>query len=208
MAPVNEQPFLHYLFEYLGQQGCDRVILSLGYKHEVIIDWLLTQDLPFDIDFAIEQVPMGTGGGIKLAMGKALRQDVVVLNGDTMFQVDLAALMDFHSSSKSETTLALKEMKQFERYGSVKVNGDGVITAFEEKRYMEEGSINGGIYIINNEAFAERGLPDKFSFEKDYLEAFVTEERFYGQMQEGYFIDIGIPEDYRQAQEDFKQIFS
>lgn len=207
MAPVNGQPFLAYLFDYLNEQKCTRAILSLGYKHKVILDWLDTQDLYFELDYVIESEPLGTGGGIQAAVDEAGADDVVVLNGDTMFKVDLAAQMAFHRDSKAATTLALKKMHKFDRYGVVNTNAKGVITAFEEKQYKEEGLINGGIYVINREAFLAKNLPEKFSFEKEYLERYTKENKFYGYASDGYFIDIGIPEDYARAQEDFKTLF-
>ena len=207
MAPVNGKPFLSYVFDYLDSQKCTRVILSLGYKHDVIIDWLETQDLLFELDYLIEYEPLGTGGGIQAAMEEAATDDVAVLNGDTLFMVDLQAQLKFHKGNNATTTLALKKMHKFDRYGIVNTDTSGVITSFEEKQYREEGLINGGIYIINREAFLAKKLPEKFSFEKDYLEQFTKEKKFYGFESDSYFIDIGIPEDYNRSQEELKTIF-
>ena len=207
MAPVNGKPFLAYLFDYVNQQRATRVILSLGYKHEVVTDWLEEQDLQFELDYVIESEPLGTGGGILAAMEIAETDDVVVLNGDTMFKADIREMMKAHRSSEAQATLALKKMQKFDRYGVVHTNDAGIITSFEEKQYKEEGLINGGVYIIDREAFIGRQLPNKFSFEKDYLEKFVKEKRFYGYTSEDYFIDIGIPVDYDNAQEHFKTLF-
>lgn len=208
MAPVNGLPFLHYLFQYAAAQGCTRVILSLGYKHEVILDWYRQHTWPFDIDYVIEEEPLGTGGGIRLAMQAAREEHVVVLNGDTMFRVDIAALMDFHRQHKAEATIALKPMQEFDRYGVVRVEmNTGLILGFEEKKYMPDGIINGGIYVIDRVTFLASPLPERFSFEKDYLEARVQEGHFRGYRSDTYFIDIGIPADYEKAQEDFKALF-
>lgn len=202
MAPVNGQPFLHYLFNYAEQQGCTRVILSLGYKHQVVTEWLATQQRSFTIDYVIEAEPLGTGGGIQLAMQKATEQHVAVLNGDTMFRMPLKAMMQFHLDKGATTTVALKPMMNFDRYGLVNTDTDNRIVQFEEKKYRAEGLINGGIYIINKNALAAKKLPEKFSFEKDYFEAFVHEGNMYGFVSDGYFIDIGIPSDYERAQKD------
>jgi D-glycero-alpha-D-manno-heptose 1-phosphate guanylyltransferase len=207
MAPVNGQPFLHYLFVYLQEQGCSRVILSLGYKHEVITEWLEHRQWPFDVSYVIEQEPLGTGGGIQLAIREAKTGHVAILNGDTMFRVDLNAQLDFHKSVQAGTTLALKSMQQFDRYGVVNIDEEQHIVSFEEKQYREEGLINGGIYIVDKDYLLSKQLPEKFSFEKDYLEAFVAEKKFYGYEHPGYFIDIGIPEDYNKAQGDLKTLF-
>ena len=207
MAEVNGRPFLAYLFDYLNRQKCTRVILSLGYKHKVIIDWLETQDIDFELDYIIESEPLGTGGGIQAAIEEAAADDVVVVNGDTLFMADLKKLLDFHKTNKAETTLTLKEMRNFDRYGVVHANEAGIITSFEEKQPKDIGMINGGAYVINKERFLARQMPEKFSFEKDYLERFLTEWKFYAYVSEGYFIDIGIPADYTQAQDDFKSLF-
>ncbi len=207
MAPVNGRPFLAYLFEYLEQQKCTRVIMSLGYKNWIITKWLEEQDVLFEVDCVIEDEPLGTGGGILAAMEEAATDDVAIVNGDTMFKVDLAAQLAFHRSKKAATTLALKKMHQFDRYGIVKTDSAGVITTFEEKQYREVGLINGGVYFINREAFMAKKLPPKFSFEKDYQEKFAQEKKFYGFESDSYFIDIGIPTDYANSQVDFKTLF-
>lgn len=206
MAPVNGKPFLHYLFQYLQQQGATRIILSLGYKHEYVLNWIKENNFSFDIDHVTEEQPLGTGGGIQLAMQKAKEDNVLVLNGDTIFMVHLQNLIAFHTNNDAATTLSLKEMHNFDRYGVVNTNSNNIITSFEEKQHREKGTINGGVYAIDKEKFLAKQLPGKFSFEKDYLEAYVAEAAFYGYMSDGYFLDIGIPDDYYKAAEDFKTL--
>jgi D-glycero-alpha-D-manno-heptose 1-phosphate guanylyltransferase len=111
------------------------------------------------------------------------------------------------SVAPGETVLALKHLQDFKRYGSVTVAGNGRILSFEEKKPMAEGLINGGTYCITRVGFLSRNFPEKFSFEKDYLEAFVPEGIFFAYQSNGYFIDIGMPEDYEKAQRDFKELF-
>lgn len=207
MAEVNGQPFLHYVFEYLQAQHCTKVILSLGFKYKVVLDWLQTQKRPFEIDYVIERTPLGTGGAISYAMWRATENDIAVVNGDTLFDVDLTRLFSFHKDKEAETTLALKGMQNFDRYGVVTTDHTNCITRFEEKKYYRDGWINGGVYIISKSLLESREMPQIYSFEKDYLEAFVSEGKFYGHKCADYFIDIGIPEDYSKAQEDFKKLF-
>jgi D-glycero-alpha-D-manno-heptose 1-phosphate guanylyltransferase len=207
MAPVNGKPFLAYLLGYLAAQHCSRVILSLGYSSKAVTDWLAENPQPFPVHFVIEEEPLGTGGGMALALALATENNVVVLNGDTMFLVGLQDLVDLHTGNNAAATLALKPMQQFERYGAVHVDGGNQIQSFEEKKYMEQGLINGGIYVINKTMFFNRNLPRKCSFEKDFLEQFVGEHSFYGYICDGYFIDIGIPADYTQSMTDFKSLF-
>lgn len=91
-------------------------------------------------------------------------------------------------------------MQHFNRYGVVEILADGRISSFKEKQAYAHGLINGGVYAINVETFLHEGLPERFSFEKDYLEKRYTQRTMVGLVQDAYFIDIGIPEDYERAQ--------
>lgn len=207
MAEVNGQPFLHYLLQYLKQQNCTKVILSLGFKSEVVLDWIKDKELPFSIDYVIEEEPLGTGGGISFALSKATEENVVVLNGDTMFQVPIQDMLEAHIANNAGTSLALKKMYDFDRYGVVNFDDKSCISSFEEKKKQTEGYINGGVYIINKNYIATKQLPTIYSFEKDYLERFVVDKTLFCYTSDAYFIDIGIPEDYQKAQVDFKALF-
>jgi D-glycero-alpha-D-manno-heptose 1-phosphate guanylyltransferase len=121
------------------------------------------------------------------------------LNGDTYFDVDLYALNAHHKLSGAELTLSLKEMHDFNRYGTVDLK-ESRISSFIEKRSLSKGLINGGVYILNKTLFSDTTLPTKFSFEKDIMEALVTQNNMQGFIAKGYFIDIGIPDDYKKAQ--------
>lgn len=205
MAPVNGKPFLSYVIDYFQQQGITQFIFSLGYKHEVIIAYLeqFTTHHPLTIHYSIEKEPLGTGGAIKKACEKTNHKNVFVTNGDTLFKANIPALKNFHLQKNAECTLALKPMMNFSRYGVVELNEDNSVKNFCEKKYYKSGLINGGLYMLNVETFLNRRLPEKFSFETAYLEKFYKEHAMYGLEQDGYFIDIGIPEDYERAQKEF-----
>lgn len=215
MAPVAGRPFLTYLFTYLSKFGVSRVVLSVGHLKEVIKNWCRDNqsDFPFEIVYAEENEPLGTGGGIRLALGKCKEPIVYVLNGDTYFDADLFQLGDSladheHRHQNAIIELALKNMTDFDRYGTVEIGEDSKIIKFNEKAPSKEGLINGGIYAISRERFLALDLPEKFSFEKDVLEPQCRLGSLYGIRQDGYFIDIGIPSDYDIAQEYFKHIQS
>lgn len=199
MAPVAGKPFLAHVIDYFQQQGVEKFIFSLGYKHEVIEDYLEAEYPSLQKQYVIEQDPLGTGGAIQLACRQATEKNVLILNGDTLFSIQLPALTAFHEQHQSHCTLALKPMQQFERYGVVEIADNGAIKSFKEKQYYESGLINGGIYAIQVAPFLKEGLPEKFSFEKDYLEKLYTVRPMFGVVQDEYFIDIGIPEDFEKA---------
>ena len=202
MAPVAGKPFLHYVIAYFQKQGIEKFIFSLGYKHEIIGEFLVKELSINNYQLSIEEEPLGTGGAIKLACAKATEKTILVLNGDTFFKIKLNKLALFHDMCGAHCTLSLKPMKNFDRYGVVELNKDYSIKDFQEKKQYESGLINGGVYALHSAKFVEERLPEKFSFEKDYLEKFYTERRMFGVSQDEYFIDIGIPEDYERAQKE------
>jgi len=204
MAPVAGRPFLSFVIDSLRMQGVERFVFSLGFKADLIEQFLRQQYPTLNYSTVVEDEPLGTGGGIRLALQKTKSENVLVANGDTLFRVNIAQLVRQHVATNAECTLALKAMENFERYGVVETDAQGRITRFLEKQYYKEGLINGGIYVLNRSRFFEHSFPWKFSFEKDYLEAFYQQGNIYGSLQEGYFIDIGIPSDFEQAQDDLR----
>lgn len=202
MAPVAGQPFLFYVINHLRLQGIEEFIFSLGYKHELIESYLKDQFSTMKYQCIVEDEPLGTGGAIRAACEKASTNQVLVVNGDTLFSINVETVEAAHQQSKAACTVALKPMLQFDRYGVVELEPGSRIKSFREKQYYETGLINGGTYILDVANLLEKNLPQKFSFEKDYLERLYKDGIVYGVIQDEYFIDIGIPEDYAKAQAD------
>ena len=204
MAPVNRRPFLTYILDYLIEYGYTKVVLSVGYLHEKIEDYFGNQYNSLEIDYAVESEPLGTGGGILFAFSKCVTDNVLVINGDTMFKVDLDEFERFHREKACLLSIVLREVEDVSRYGSVEMGDNGMITLFSEKQAtIGRGFINGGVYFIDRNLFEKYPQSQKFSFEKDLMTRYYTQEMFYGMPSDGYFIDIGIPEDYARAQREF-----
>ncbi len=205
MAPINNEPFLNYVFDYLKHYHIEHVILSTGYLADKISEYYKNEFQGIKISYTKEETPLGTGGGIRLAMEKCHTKHVLVLNGDSFFDVNLNQYFNQHTTFHSDCSLALRKVDNAARYGTIKL-GNGFIKAFKEKDSIEkEGLINGGVYIINRELFLNKTeILNPFSIEKDFFETRINELNLMGFEYEGYFIDIGIPEDYKKAQIDFK----
>ena len=200
MAPVGDKPFLQYQLEWLSRFNIGHVVLSVGYLREQVMDFVNGREWPFKISYAVEKEPLGTGGGIRLALQKCRGNKVYVLNGDTFYNVNLKAL-----TFTAPVTLALKPMRDFERYGAVDWDGD-LINAFHEKKYCAEGLINGGVYAIDRSQLDMSLFPKSFSFEREVLEPLANYGLVAGEVQDGYFIDIGVPDDYARAQWELPEI--
>lgn len=207
LADVNGKPFLHYILETVAKQKISHIILSVGYKHELIQVFCQQYHPDLNISYAIEEDPLGTGGGIALSLEQAQTNTILIINGDTFFHVDYNQFYNLHQSHKSSFSIALKPMKNFDRYGSVMTDDTNRIQGFIEKQYQTEGTINAGIYLLNKLDFFKLSFPQKFSFEKDFMETHCQSFGMYGFSFNDYFIDIGIPTDFYKAQQDFKTMF-
>lgn len=205
MAPINDKPFLNYILDYLLFYKIEHVVLSTGYLSEKICDYYQNEYKGIKISYTKEDTPLGTGGGIRLAMEKCIKKNVLVLNGDSFLDVDLNKYYNQHTSFHSDCSLALRKVDNAARYGTIKL-GNGYIKKFKEKDGVEEaGLINGGVYIIDRDLYLNKTVAhESFSIEKDFFEKRIDELNLLGFEYDGYFIDIGIPEDYKKAQDDFK----
>ena len=199
MAEVQQKPFLEHILVYLQQHGINRVILSVGYKHEIIEDYFKHSFSGMTIDYVVEDEPLGTGGAILKAWSSLKQDHFFVINGDTFFDVDLKSLLSKHLSYQADLTLSLKPMENFDRYGSVEMDENFKVIDFKEKGFVLKGNINGGVYILNNNIFAPFNLPHQFSFE-EFMQDHIYNLSIYACIFNNYFIDIGIPEDYQKAQ--------
>ncbi|HFB99622.1 MAG TPA: hypothetical protein ENJ53_02345 [Phaeodactylibacter sp.] len=202
MAPVRGKPFVAYVLQYLKMYGVERIIFSIGYKGEVVQEYFKKEYLSMQIDYAIEATPLGTGGGIFQAAQMCGDEPFFVLNGDTMFDINLFELEDFYHKKNAEMVIALKAMEKFDRYGVVEISETERVTAFKEKEYKEKGLINGGTYFFSKKVFEGTNFPKRFSFEKDFMEKYLEKMQMFGCELDGFFLDIGIPEDYARAEKE------
>jgi D-glycero-alpha-D-manno-heptose 1-phosphate guanylyltransferase len=200
LSPVAGKPFLSYIIDYLLRQGIDHFIFSVGHLSEQVIDFLQQEYTSLSYDICIEPSPLGTGGAVKKALNYSKEAETLVVNADTFFNVDLAGMYRQHKKDNADCTIALKQMNDFDRYGTVELAGNNRIISFKEKAYKKEGLINGGYYLFKKEKLLNKDLPEIFSIEKDFLEKELNSLIIEGFISTGYFIDIGIPSDFEAAQ--------
>lgn len=196
MAPVNGRPFLELLVSRLVSEGISEIILSVGYLHEIIVKHFGDgRRFNASIIYCVEREPVGTGGGVRESLKLAGAGDTLVINGDTYAAVDVKSLLAFHRRIQAAASMIAIPMDDAQRYGSVTVSVDGMVTAFAEKGTAGPALINAGFYVVNN-SIADV-IPSGFvSLERDVLPVLAGNGRLAAQMQKVSFIDIGVPEDY------------
>ena len=207
MAPIMNVPFLTYQLNYLKHFGIKKVIFSVGYLSEKIIAHYNQSFENISIEYSIEKNPLGTGGGIRMAISNLKEDLVLILNGDSFFDLNLEQFYNLHLEQKAEFSLALRYVNNSERYGNIEFNSSHQITSFIEKNQLNQsGYINAGVYILSKKLYLQNTKPDiNFSIEKDFFEKQLNQLIIKGFEFKDYFIDIGIPEDYLKAQDDFKE---
>lgn len=199
MAPVGGRPFLEWILEDLARSDVRHVILAVGYRHEAIQEHFGTQYGALALSYSIEQEPLGTGGAIRLAMKYASSSEVLVLNGDTFLGVDYKALLAAHRQAKAALTMTTCHVADVGRFGALDLYGDRV-TGFAEKGRAGAGFINGGVYMLEQTLLDGADLPERFSFESDFLLPQLKRLQPLAFCVDGVFIDIGVPEDYARAE--------
>jgi len=205
MAPVAGRPFLEILLTQLRCAGCARVLLSVGHLHNVIQDYFGSAFDGMSIDYVIESVPLGTGGAIRLALAKATEESVLVLNGDTFLSADFAGMLRFHAAEAATVTIAVIYQPDIARYGGVVIEGNRIV-GFDEKGCSGPGWINGGAYVLSKNLAWPPALAQKFSIERDVFVPQVARLRPAAYKVDGYFLDIGIPEDLDRAQTELASV--
>ena len=198
MAPIAGSPFLSILLGSLAKKGFSRVVLSLGFMAEKISDHFGARFAGLDLAYVVEDIPLGTGGAIRIAAEACTQDHVFIFNGDTYIDLE-ANLLEQQWQAKRNAIVVGKWVADTSRYGRLVVDGDR-ITSFTEKGIAGPGLINAGCYVLATNALARFPLNQPLSIETDYLVAEVAQETVEVFVTDGMFIDIGVPEDYARAQ--------
>lgn len=203
---VAGRPFIEHVLDMVVDAGSTRIVMAVAYRWEMLRDYFGTAYRGLDIDWSVENNPLGTGGAIRLAFETFGLERAFVLNADTLFRVDLGELERLHIVSGAMVTMALRVVEDVSRFGAVELDAEQRVVAFHEKGSHGSGLVNGGIYVIERSTLDLQRLPLEFSFERDVLQAELARLRPLGVPSQGYFVDIGIPEDLDRARRDLEVV--
>lgn len=199
LLTVAGRPFIAHVLDRLTKAGITELVLAVGFQWAKIREYIGNEWNGIPVEYVIESEPLGTGGAIKNVFISLGLHESIVLNGDTLFDIDISNFLRFATDKDGSTCIALRKVEDCSRYGKVSIDANGRLIAFGEKDQKGSGLINGGIYFLRSRAID--GLPlTSFSFETAYLQERHSIEPIFGMAFEDYFIDIGIPSDLARAQ--------
>jgi NDP-sugar pyrophosphorylase family protein len=201
MAPVKGRPFVEWIVRWLKAQGVRDVILSTGYRAEVVEDHFASTPVPqMNIRCITEPEPMGTGGGLAFAADEcgATPPAWLVLNGDSLIFANVATIAE--ALGKADGVMVTRTVPDTSRYGRVRADDFGRITAFEEKQ-PGAGEINAGVYLLRHEVLADFPEARPLSLERDVFPGLLGQSGgLMAHRVEAPFLDIGTPETLPQAE--------
>lgn len=206
LVPVREKPFLQYLLRQLERGGIKEAFLCVGIEGDEIHTKFGDYFGNLHLNYVYEHDHLGTGGAVWNALPFVEGEDVFVFNGDSLFDIDLDDMATHHILKRAEITMAVNHLEAFNRYGTVKFNDQTFrINGFEEKKWKDQGYINGGIYILQKDLRDRFPFSKPFSLEKDFFTMQFNALNLFAYPSEAYFLDIGVPKDFERAQHEFKQ---
>ncbi|MEE9542950.1 MAG: nucleotidyltransferase family protein [Thermodesulfobacteriota bacterium] len=213
LARVLGRPFITYLLDQLDEAGLKKVVLSTGYMNEMVSAELGDSYKDLKLSYSVEETPLGTGGGLRKALGLLDSELALIMNGDSYADLDLKAFLEWFYLRDRKAAMALASVDDNSRYGSVEVSEDGAISAFKEKSAGNGkagghggrgGLINAGVYLVKRSLIAEIKEGAPYSLERELFPSLISkEDGLWGYRFDGAFIDIGTPESYAMAESFF-----
>jgi len=205
LLPIGYQPLLEYQIEYLKRFEFDRIILAIGFLQEQIVRYLDERKLGVRLRYSFEKEPLDTGGAIKNAE-LMISSDFLTLNGDVIFSgLDLDKVVYAHKKSDSMVTVVLAKSSTPARFGAVDLDAENRVVSFVEKpRKQPAGDswVNAGVYVIQPSVLGKIAKAKRASLELDVFPKLMREGKIFGYKHEGYWADVGTPEDYLRVQRD------
>ncbi len=199
LVPLGGRPFLEWILRWLEREGCKETVLCLGYKGDIIQAFVQETQFAMELFFSVEAEPLGTGGALRQSL-PLLADEVLVINGDTLFATHLRTLLEFHQRHQADVTIALAHTDDASRYGAVEFGSDQRVLRFSEKQQQSGGWVSAGIYLMKRKLVAETIPEGPCSLERTILPRWVERNaRFYAVPLPGLFVDIGTPEGYQEA---------
>ena len=204
LMPVGDKPILEMVVRKLKEAGIIDIYITTGHLSEMIrLFFGDGSKFGVNIKYSTEEKPLGTAGPIKL-LKEYLNEDFIVMNGDVLSDLDFSKLINFHKINKNIATVSATLRQVFVDFGVVKFNENQDYTGWDEKPTIEY-LVSMGIYVFSKKVL--EFLPEKDYFGVPNLIETLHKEKqkVMGFIHKGYWLDIGRPEDYEKACNDFAE---
>jgi D-glycero-alpha-D-manno-heptose 1-phosphate guanylyltransferase len=201
MAPVRGRPFMELLFKQVKRHGFSRVILSVGYKQEIIREHFGDKACGLELVYSIETSPLGTGGALRQAVDYVATENVLVMNGDSYTDADLGGLVQRHAESMADVAVVVIAETRSDA-GSVVLDPGGKVKTFAEKRVVPDSRyLSAGIYVLGKKLLGTIPPSVKISLEEQLFPQWLEDGKVIESLvYQGQCVDIGTPERYQKAQ--------
>jgi len=203
LAPVGGRPYLDHLLTWLAGYGARRVVLCLGFRAELVLEHLKRH--PFsglEVATSVEPEPLGTAGGLRLAVPLLKSDPVLVMNGDTFVDADLTAFVEAHRRTRAAASVLCATVPSTARYGRLDIDATGWISRFREKDPADTGAgpINAGLYLFSQAWLSDFARGSAPSLERDVFAKAAAGTFHAVPAGDVAFVDIGTPESYAEAE--------
>lgn len=205
MLPTAGRPFLEHLLGRIQAAGIEHVVLGTSYKAEVFEEHFGDgSDLGLEIEYVVEEEPLGTGGGIRNVASKLRHDTTMVFNGDVLGGTDLGAVLSTHAEKNADVTMHLVRVPDPRAFGCVPTDADGRVLEFLEKTQdPPTDQINAGIYVFRREIIDSIPAGRAISVEREIFPALLERgAAVYGHVDYAYWRDMGTPSDFVRGSSD------
>ena len=203
--------YLEYLLEKVIAYNFTDIILSAGFKGELLSEWLEKSRFSNQVRIVIEEIPLGTGGAIKFASTDR-NKDKIIINGDTVFELDMVKF--YHSCETSDIKVVMKKVKRanYPDSGFFTIDINNKVLSFNEKSKknpakIDYGLINTGIYFIRREIIDVFPNITPYSLEYDFFPSVIRDKaqiNFDAYIYGGLLIDFGTSKGHQKAKSYFQ----
>ncbi|MGZ4213823.1 MAG: sugar phosphate nucleotidyltransferase [Actinomycetota bacterium] len=205
LLPICNRPFLEHQIRLLAEHGITQPTLLTGHLADAFAPFAaqMRATLGVDLHVSTEDSPLGTAGAVRSVLDD-LDGTTVVLNGDVLTDLDIGAVVDFHSEKGAAVTIVLTAVEDARPYGLVPRDRSARVLAFLEKpQELQPGNINAGTYVIEPEVLSEVPPGEFWQFEQQLFPSLLEQGRpLFGYLSDSYWLDIGDRARFLQAHYD------
>ncbi|MDR4498226.1 MAG: nucleotidyltransferase family protein [Candidatus Scalindua sp.] len=194
MADINSKPFLDILVDYVAGFGFKRYILCIGYKGDFIRQYYREKNSDLTFVLQEEKKPLGTAGAVKNAEPVMQSDRFLVMNGDSLCEIDMKDLFAFHIRKKGIASIVQTTIENPDDYGVIQLDENQRVVSFSEKNSTREvGFVNAGIYVFEKDILRDIPPEEKCSLEYQVFPG-IIDRGVYGYRTDKRLIDIGTPQ--------------